>query len=309
MEVISIRTASLGDSTYIVIDGEQAIVIDPQRDIGRFLDIIDDHEVQVTHVLETHMHNDYISGGRDLAQRTGADLVLPAASGATFAFVPAFNGELLDGEHGLVIKPIHTPGHTLAHTCYLVSKDNEPAAAFTGGSLLVGTAGRCDLLGEELAHQLAVLQFGSLQRLGRLPDDTGVYPTHGEGSFCSSSGAARSTSTIGAEKSDNPLYRFTDAEAFAEDQLDGLVPYPSYYQRMGPINRRGPLRIDGGSGVVVESQGARVTHRLRGVRARRPQQLCGRSHPGQHRDRDRNLVRPVGGMVARLRCSDRPRPR
>lgn len=240
MEVISIRTASLGDSTYIVIDGEQAIVIDPQRDIGRFLDIIDDHEVQVTHVLETHMHNDYISGGRDLAQRTGADLVLPAASGATFAFVPAFNGELLDGEHGLAINPIHTPGHTLAHTCYLVSKDNEPAAAFTGGSLLVGTAGRCDLLGEELAHQLAVLQFGSLQRLGRLPDDTGVYPTHGEGSFCSTAGAARSTSTIGTEKSDNPLYRFTDAEAFAEDQLDGLVPYPRYYQRMGPINRRGP---------------------------------------------------------------------
>lgn len=243
MEIIPVRTASLGDSTYLLIDGDQAIVIDPQRDLGRFLAIIEERGAHVTHVLETHMHNDYISGGRDLARRTGADLVMPAASGAIFAFVPAFNREVIETPGGLTITPLHTPGHTLAHTSYVIGRDEDAGAAFTGGSLLVGAAGRSDLLGDPLARQLAVLQFGSLQRLAALPNDTGVYPTHGEGSFCTASGAGRSTSTIGIEKAENPLYRFESAEAFADDQLAGLVPYPAYYQFMGPINRSEPTAI------------------------------------------------------------------
>jgi len=243
MEVISIRTASLGDATYVLVDGDQAIVVDPQRDLGRFLAIIEAHGATLTHVLETHMHNDYVSGGRDLARRTGAELVLPAASGASFPFMPAFHGEPLN-VGSLTIQPIHTPGHTPAHTSYLVSKDGEPGAAFTGGSLLVGAAGRSDLLGDDLARQLARLQFRSLQRLAALPGETGVYPTHGEGSFCTASGAGRSTSTIAEEKADNPLLRIPDEEAFADDQLAGLVPYPSYYRFMGPINRTNPTEID-----------------------------------------------------------------
>lgn len=243
MDVRSIRTPSLGDATYIVSHEGAAVVIDPQRDIDRFLEVIDVEGLTVSHVLETHMHNDYISGGRDLAARTGADLVLPAASGATFPFVPAFHLEELTGEHGLTIRPLHTPGHTLAHTSYLVVLDEQPAAVFTGGSLLVGSAGRSDLLGQDLARQLAVLQFGSLRRLAALPDATGVYPTHGEGSFCTASGAGRTTSTIGQEKAENPLYRFSDAGDFADHQLAGLVPYPAYYRFMGPINRGGPTAL------------------------------------------------------------------
>ena len=237
------RTASLGDSTYVVIVGDAAVVVDPQRDLGRFLEVVEDHDARVTHVLETHMHNDYISGGRDLAARTGADLIMPAASGASFAYVPAFHGEPHESEDGFSIHPIHTPGHTPAHTSYVISANGDPRAAFTGGSLLVGAAGRSDLLGEAGALQLAVLQFGSLQRLARLPDDTGVYPTHGEGSFCSASNAGRSTSTIGIEKAENPLFRFSDANEFATDQLAGLVPYPSYYHHMGPINQSGPTEM------------------------------------------------------------------
>ncbi len=242
MEVIAIRTASLGDATYIVVIDDSALVIDPQRDLARFLEVIESRNLTVTHVLETHMHNDYISGGRDLAARSGADLVMPAASGAAFAHVPAFHNEEMEGPGGIAIRPIHTPGHTPAHTSYLIGDptSDEPHAAFTGGSLLVGAAGRSDLLGEEYAHSLSRLQFGSLQRLAQLPDDTGVYPTHGEGSFCTASGAGRTTSTIGTEKAENPLYHFTDAESFVEDQLGGLVPYPSYYRYMGGINRTGP---------------------------------------------------------------------
>lgn len=244
MEVIGIRTASLGDATYIVAIGDHAIVVDPQRDIGRFIDEVDGRGLTVTHVLETHMHNDYISGGRDLAAALGAELVLPAASGAGFAFVPAFHDEILLGPSGSSIRPLHTPGHTPAHTSYVIgTAESDQIAAFTGGSLLVGAAGRSDLLGDRYARQLSKLQFGSLQRLAQLPDATGVYPTHGEGSFCTASGAGRTTSTIGEEKAENPLFGFADAESFADDQLAGLVPYPTYYQHMGGINRDGPTAM------------------------------------------------------------------
>lgn len=240
MEIIPIRTPSLGDATYVLVAGDQAVVVDPQRDIDRFLEIVEDHGVSITHVLETHMHNDYISGGKALAARTGADLVLPAASSAGFAFMPAFHREVFDGPGGCTIEPIHTPGHTPAHTSYYVHGDSGDPAVFTGGSLLVGAAGRSDLLGVEFARSLSLLQYGSLQRLARLPDETGVFPTHGEGSFCTASGAGRYTSTIADEKAENPLYRFEDAESFADDQLGGLVPYPTYYAHMGGINRSGP---------------------------------------------------------------------
>ena len=238
MDIRSIRTTSLGDATYIVRHGTHAIVVDPQRDIDRFRDEIGD--LTLTHVLETHVHNDYISGGRTLAAETGADLVLPAGSGAGFAFVPAFHLEEFESGPGFSIRPLHTPGHTPEHTSYLVLVDGVPTAVFTGGSLLVGAAGRSDLLGVEYAEQLSTLQYGSLQRLAQLPDETGVYPTHGEGSFCTASGAGRTTSTIAQEKAENPLYRFTTASEFVANQLDVLVPYPTYYAHMGPANRLGP---------------------------------------------------------------------
>ncbi len=244
MEVLSIRTPSLGDATYIAIHGDHAVVVDPQRDIGRFLDALADRRLTATHVLETHVHNDYISGGRDLATRLGADLVLPAASGAAFPFKPAFHGEDIESESGLSIRPLHTPGHTPEHTSYLLLIDGKEWAVFTGGSLLVGAAGRSDLLGIQYARQLSRLQFGSLERLGRLPDETGVFPTHGEGSFCTASGAGRTTSTIGQEKAENPLYRFEDVEAFVDDQLSGLVPYPRYYAQMGPTNKQNPTAVE-----------------------------------------------------------------
>ncbi len=241
MRIESIRTASLGDTTYLLRHEDSVLVVDPQRDIDRFLDAIRDGTV--THVLETHVHNDYVSGGRDLALRTGADLVLPAASGVGFGFVPAFHHEELTGSSGLAIRPLHTPGHTPEHMSYLVLIDGEPEAVFSGGSLLVGAAGRSDLLGDEFAEQLARLQYGSLQRLATLPDEVGVFPTHGEGSFCTASGAGRATSTIGREKSENPLYSIASADSFVASQLSGLTPYPAYYPHMAPINRTNPTAV------------------------------------------------------------------
>ena len=243
MQVEPIRTASLGDTTYLLRHGSSVVVVDPQRDIGRFMAQVDDGAA-VTHVLETHVHNDYVSGGRDLARKTGADLVLPAGSGVGFAFVPAFHREDLAGSDGLVIRPLHTPGHTPEHVSYLVLIDEQPTAVFTGGSLLVGSAGRPDLLGDEFAEQLARLQHGSLHRLAELPDEVGVFPTHGEGSFCTSTGAGRFTSTIGQERAENPLYHYPDVDAFVAGQLVGLTPYPAYYPNMAPINRVDPTAVE-----------------------------------------------------------------
>ncbi|MCC7106423.1 MAG: MBL fold metallo-hydrolase, partial [Chloroflexi bacterium] len=197
MDIRGIRTPGLGDATYILSHAGVGVVVDPRRDIDRFLAVAREMQLQVRYVLETHVHNDYLSGGRELAGETGATLVLPAGAGVAFEHLPAFHQEELGGGAGLTIRPIHTPGHTPEHVSYLVLIDGQPVALFSGGSLLVGAAGRSDLLGQPRARQLAVLQYGSVQRLAALPDEVGLYPTHGEGSFCAASGAGRSVSTIG----------------------------------------------------------------------------------------------------------------
>jgi hydroxyacylglutathione hydrolase len=239
MEIHTIRTAGLGDATYLLEHDGIGVLIDPQRDVDRFLNVIEQRGARLRYVLETHVHNDYVSGGREISRQTGAELVLPAGAGVAFEYLPAFHLEEL-GTGSFVVRPLHTPGHTPEHVSYLVLIDGRPAAIFSGGSLLVGSAGRTDLLGEERARQLAVLQYGSVHRLARLPADVGLYPTHGEGSFCTAGGAGRATSTIGDEQRENPVLAYPDAAAFVAGQLSGLQPYPAYYAHMGPINTLGP---------------------------------------------------------------------
>ncbi len=239
MEIFGIRTEGLGDSTYLLVHEGVGVLVDPQRDVERFLAPLEETGADLRFVLETHLHNDYVSGGRDAARRTGAELVLPAAAAPAFRHTPAFHMEDLDGGP-LTIRPIHTPGHTPEHTSYLVLIEGRPVALFSGGSLLVGAAGRPDLLGPERADTLARLQYRSVHRLAALPDDVGLYPTHGEGSFCTASGAGRTTSTIGQEKATNPVLAYPDEDSFVEAQLGALQPYPRYYRYMGPANLYGP---------------------------------------------------------------------
>ncbi len=238
VEVLAFDTAGLGDRTHVVVLEDTAVVIDPQRDFDRFLVAADQRRATVRAVLETHIHNDYVSGGPGLAAATGADLVLPAGAGAAFRFLPAFHHEDLT-VGGLVFRPLHTPGHTPEHVSYVVLVEDEPVAVFSGGSLLVGAAGRTDLLGAERAESLALLQFGSIRRIAALPDTVALHPTHGPGSYCSVSAAGGATSSIGAERASNPLLAIGDAETFARSQLSGLRPYPAYYRDIGPINLAG----------------------------------------------------------------------
>lgn len=240
MNITTFVTPGLGDSTYLFEHDGVGILVDPQRDIDRFVEAADGLDTRF--VLETHLHNDYVSGGRFAAAATGAELVLPASSGAAFDHRAAFHMEDLDGG-SFTVRPIHTPGHTPEHVSYLVLVDGEAVALFSGGSLLVGSAGRSDLLGMARAESLARLQYGSVSRLSQLPDHVGLYPTHGAGSFCTSSVAETAASTIGHEKRSSPVLAHPTAASFVQEALTGLQPYPDYYAHMGPINLMGPTPL------------------------------------------------------------------
>ena len=240
MNIVTLRTPGLGDATYVLTHDGVGIVVDPQRDTGRFSAVLADQDASLRYVLETHLHNDYVSGGPTLATDHGAQLVLPAGTGAAFDHTPAFHHEDLPPAGGMTVRPIHTPGHTPEHVSYLVSIDGEPVAVFSGGSLLVGSSGRPDLLGPERARSLAMLQYLSVTRLAQLPDEVGLYPTHGEGSFCTSSSAGQTTSTIGAERASNPVLSQPDQASFVAFTLSDLQPWPAYYRHMGPTNLFGP---------------------------------------------------------------------
>ncbi len=169
---------------------------------------------------------------------TGAELLVPAAAAPAYRHRPAFHLEDID-LGAFVVRPLHTPGHTPEHTSYLILVEDEPVAVFSGGSLLVASAGRSDLLGAERAEALARLQYQSVHRLADLPDPVGLYPTHGEGSFCTTSEGSGHTSTIGVEKRSNPVLAYPDEDSFIDGELAGLGPWPSYYAHMGPANIRG----------------------------------------------------------------------
>ncbi|NDL59680.1 MBL fold metallo-hydrolase [Phytoactinopolyspora mesophila] len=238
MEVVPFRTPGLGDQTFLLVHEGSGVLVDPQRDIERFLDVVGERDVELRLVLETHLHNDYASGAEQAALRTGAELVLPAAAAAAYPHTPAFHMEDIKAA-GLTVRPIHTPGHTPEHTSYLVLLDGEAVALFSGGSLLVGSAGRADLLGVKRARTLSRLQYGSLRRLVALPHDVELYPTHGGGSFCTTAEAGESTSTVGAEVATNPMLEIGDAERFADEMLGAPLPIPAFYKHLGPANTLG----------------------------------------------------------------------
>lgn len=244
-EVITIETSGLGDRSYVVHDGEVAVVVDPQRDIDRFVEVIDSLGVRVTHVLETHLHNDYVTGGLALARQLGADYVVPAGDEVSFERVAAGDGDRI-ATGGLVVTALHTPGHTPNHTAYAVSVGGgEPVAVFTGGSMLFGAVGRTDLVSDDRTEELTRAQYHSVRRLAdELPAGAAVHPTHGFGSFCSATQTSGDSSTIGQQRRENLALVSDDEDRFVEQLLAGLSAYPRYYAHMGPLNASGPAAPD-----------------------------------------------------------------
>ena len=268
MHLESFLTGGLGDTSYLLASGDESLIVDPQRDIGPVLAAARARGLRVTRVVETHVHNDYVSGALELRAATGTAIAGPAGAGYAFPFEPLAEGDEVS-LGTLRIVAAETPGHTPEHLSYLVYEGDagELTAVFTGGSLIVGSAGRTDLLGSEATLELTRAQYHSLNRLSTLPDQTLVLPTHGAGSFCSSSppGEER-TSTIGRERASNPS--LADAEmdegTFVERRLTGLLAYPSYYSHIAPINRAGP-RVFGDVPVPRGLAPSQIAERMAGA--------------------------------------------
>ncbi|MEN8237648.1 MAG: MBL fold metallo-hydrolase [Actinomycetota bacterium] len=234
--VKQISTASLGDHSYIIVVGDEAVAIDIQRDLDRFEAVLDGIDASLEAVFETHIHNDYVSGGKHFAEEHNATYVLPANTGATYEHTALTDGDTV-GVGGWVVRAMHTPGHTHNHTSYVLESDDGPVAIFSGGSMLVGAVGRSDLLGPDHTEALLKGQYESAHRIADvLPDPSIVAPTHGSGSFCSASDVADTTSTVGLEKLRNPALIAPSLEAFAMGQVMGYKQYPVYYKHMAPSN-------------------------------------------------------------------------
>ncbi|WP_169946630.1 rhodanese-like domain-containing protein [Microbispora sp. H11081] len=238
-EIIPVDTPSLGDRSYLVTDGEVAFVVDPQRDIDRMLRLAERRGVDIRHVFETHVHNDYVSGGPALAAATCADYHVNAADPVAFDRSPIEDGDVIETGGQTRLRVVATPGHTFTHLSYVLEAADRPPAVFTGGSLLHGTTGRPDLLGPEHTGTLARAQYASAHRLAReLPPETDVLPTHGFGSFCSAVQSDVTESTIGDERRGNPVLT-SGEEEYVRSLLAGLDAYPAYYAHMAPLNRAG----------------------------------------------------------------------
>ena len=241
MQVEVISTEELGDRSYLAHDGRLAIVVDPQRDLDRVEKVLTDRGLSCAMVLETHIHNDYVTGGFELARRSGCPYVVSAHDQVSFDRHPVRDGdELTVGT--MTVRVLATPGHTDTHLSYAITDGTDPGAVFTGGSLLYGSVGRTDLIDPARTEELTRSQFHSARRLAaELPDETAVYPTHGFGSFCSSGSATGGDAgTIGVEKDRNDALVTDDEDAFVDTLIANLTAYPAYYAHMAPLNMQGP---------------------------------------------------------------------
>ena len=248
--VLTLDSSGLGDRSYVVHDGRTALVIDPQRDIDRVERLAAEHGLSITHVAETHFHNDYVSGGIELARKHGAAYIVPSGFDIQYAATQVDDGDAFTvGELGVEV--IHTPGHTPNHMSYAV-RVGDNSVVFTGGGLLYGSVGRPDLVSPDVTVKQAHDQWHSAHRLAdKLDDDTAIFPTHGFGSFCSATQTQGVSSTIGHEKAINPALTVAE-EAFVDMTLAGLDVFPAYYAHMGPANVAGPGAVDLGEPEFVD---------------------------------------------------------
>jgi hydroxyacylglutathione hydrolase len=244
LDAVTFEAPGIGDRSYLIHDHEVAVVVDPQRDPQQYIDAARELGVRITHVLETHIHNDYVSGGLGLSRELGAIYLLPEGEQLGFAEECATLGDGAEVACGsMTVSALSTPGHTPHHLSYLV-RHNESSTGYvcTGGSVLFGGVGRTDLLGSERAEELARAQWQSARRvLSELDADTTVLPTHGFGSFCSATpnvvGSAEAL-TIAVEHSRNPAMRLA-LDEFVHALVSNPPPIPAYYRYMGDINRAG----------------------------------------------------------------------
>lgn len=232
---------NLGNSSYLVASEEtgQAAVIDPQRDVERYVQIAEGLGLKLTHALETHLHADFVSGLRELAEQYQLVIGASAESHLAFGHLRLQEGDTIDlGDLSLGV--VATPGHTPEHVSFTLRETDKhtPSAIFTGGALIVGGAARTDLMGHHLTKPLTHLLYHTIHdTLLQLPDDVIVYPTHGAGSFCNTPSSSERVTTIGNERKWNPLAKARSEQEFLKLALEGLPSYPTYFQYLRAVNQ------------------------------------------------------------------------
>jgi hydroxyacylglutathione hydrolase len=286
----------LGNTSFLIADTERklGVLIDPLRDIDRYMKVADDMNIKLTHAFDTHLHNDYVSGRRELAAELGTKIEEVDPGNEV-----AFGDETL--------RAIHTPGHTPDHKSYVLSASGRPYALFSGGAVMLGAIARTDLFGPHLAVHLALEALSTLQvRLRGLPDDIRVFPTHGSGSFCGAGGHSGHETTLGHERKTNPFFQTTEVMPFLARILD-QERFPAYYRDMAAINARGaPLighilptlkRLDADACAHLKDEGAAVVDI-------RPGRDYDRGHI--HGSYNVGIDGPVSAWVGWLVARDRP---
>ena len=248
--LIPLVDEGLGNSAYLADLGDgRALAVDAPRDLRPLRQAASRRGLTVAFAADTHLHADFLTGAVQLAVDEGATVLAAAAGHRAFAHTALADGDEVD-LGGLTLRALATPGHTDEHLSYLLLDGSRELGVFTGGSLIVGSAARTDLLGTSRAEELARAQYHSLRRLTGLPDATAVWPTHGAGSFCSAPPGAARVTTIGAEKAANALLAAPDEDAFARQLLASLGSYPAYFGRLAEANRQGPAPITGDPGLA-----------------------------------------------------------
>ena len=236
----------LAHASYLLGSDGEGVVVDPQRDVEIYLDAARQHQLEIRHIFETHLHADFVSGHRELAARTGAQIYIGAAANARFPHVPLKNGfELRFGDARIEV--LETPGHTLESICLVLTDEERssiPWAVLTGDTLFIGDVGRPDLSPTHTPQQLAGLLYDSLhEKLLKLPDAVIVYPAHGAGSLCGRNMRAERSSTIGTERLTNYALQIASRDDFIRQLTSNLPSRPDYFLKDAEINREGAVAL------------------------------------------------------------------
>jgi len=248
MKVEQIYTGCLAQGAYYITSGKEAVIIDPLREVQPYIDRAQKDGVKIKYVFETHFHADFVSGHLDLSKKTGAPIVYGPNANPEFESIIAIDGQEFNIGN-VTIKAMHTPGHTMESTTYLLKDENgKDHAIFSGDTLFLGDVGRPDLAqksADMTQEQLAGMLYDSLMsKIMPLADDVIVYPAHGAGSACGKNMMKETVDTLGNQKAMNYALRQPNRESFIKEVTDGLLPPPAYFPLNVAMNKKGYSSID-----------------------------------------------------------------
>jgi len=239
-----IFTPGLAQVAYLIADTDarEVAIIDPRRDIDEYVGWAEERELRFVAIIETHVHADFVSGGKELSRATGAPVYSPGPGEVEYEHIPIDDGDLINVGRAR-LKAVWTPGHTPEHMAFLLLPDREsdvPVALYSGDVLFVGDVGRSDLLGEEATERLSHQLYETVtDRLKTLPDEVVIYPGHTAGSSCGKKIGDAPSTTIGAEKRGNHAFQYNSRESFVSGVMEGMPAPPAYYPHLKKVNKAG----------------------------------------------------------------------